>query len=1149
MILSELRGALGQAHESPGGLADPRWYRVLAALTGGYADLDVVDGMLRDQAITRYIVAADQIRQESFGTLPSDFREVIHDDDAVYALAVHLDDSQLNKAAAVKPEFQADRIWRCPKLGDAIVSLVRDGESPLSLVSDDPDPETAAERSLAALMLGLGTNDPPTPETSVLLEQAAEDLRDAAFRALIALLAALSKSLPAASELPILLDVISTLAAEFDIPFNIFSAPPVENPAFAAYAREHMARWILGQGDNSVYEFAVFLERHQEHVMQGLAQIGASGAMSVSQADYDLPCPQIPSAVGDNALARFLDVLDIAESCPPESSLTRTAAIEFLGSSLPNIASARLELAALNALDWGPQSERSQIRASEIPVDSDAIQEVVTLALASPDPGTRARAILRVLRPLKAAQRAEVEPVILAAIEGITDPFEAARTWEMLASRTSDPDLAAAYARRARATTGVMPENRACLLCRISVLLPTQERAAVLQEAVDAAARVPTDMGRTEILRLIRPYALRSSAAAQTFHALANALAPLAQAYLSRQRGEALRLLFDGPSPVPAVGPDTIAPLVAYALISETLARSGTNTSGSLSMEYAVTTTSEGRRALMDLFEQPLPPRIPPAGILVLLELVEGGYAEDAGTILGKVSQYPVGAVPLARRVWPNDTALLPNLIDAAAFGLSSLNAAYVVSALSDPDDLMRARATMLLQGPKLKLSSETLLQGRRASTLGSAALSALSGAACHAPIYARLRVAWFMEHIVFDTGALAHELISLARQPGEAGASARRLTEQMCAATPDFLLALLEVASKELSTARPADVSLADSLIRSLAAVFYRTPWITDFLPMKVVSRQIRRIAEVSSMRVYQGQGEDIAKALLESLAIDGPFDAPELFGRLGLSQRAAVLLSGRGMISKLKAVGMNYFSRDEFEEQHQSFVRPARELARARGGAGRLAEAIAQCLRIWDRQGDGSLNSDFPEIRELSDLFVMAASIANEMPDTIGLALENTGVLSALSRIAESFPSYPARRAAFLLMPLRWRRGRTATEFDDLSAIIAAAYDVPQVRDAAELAVGQIKDVSRRTLDTAYRNAAGSPQKCYVLARALIRICANDGTIAASSRAAQEILSDMMGGPVGVQLLHHHTMTASSPPRSKLSELIFHEAVLGAV
>ena len=287
----------------------------------------------------------------------------------------------------------------------------------------------------------------------------------------------------------------------------------------------------------------------------------------------------------------------------------------------------------------------------------------------------------------------------------------------------------------------------------------------------------------------------------------------------------------------------------------------------------------------------------------------------------------------------------------------------------------------------------------------------------------------------------------------------------------------------------------------------------------------------------------------MIESLASDDPFDALELFGRLGFGQRAEALLSGRDIISALQGVGQAYFARSEFEEQHESFAGPALELARVRGGVGRLAEAIAQSLRIWDRHGDGDLNSDLPGIRELSDLLVMAASIANEMPDMIALALENTGVLSALSRIAETFPSFPARRAAFLLMPLRWRRGRTATEFDDLSAIIAAAYDVPQVRDAAELAIGQIKDVSRRTLDTAYRSAIGSPQKCYILARVLIRICANDGVIAASSSAAQEILSDMMVGPVGAQLLHHHTMTASSPPRSKLSDLIFHEAVLGAV
>ena len=318
MTLSELSDALGQANERRGGLADARWYRVLAALTGGYADLDVVDGMRRDQAIIRYIVAADEIRRESSGTLPSDFREVIHDEDAVYALALHLDTSRLKKTAAVAPSFQADRLWRHPKLSDEITALIRDGKSPCLLVFDDPDPETAAERSLTASMLGLGANSPPTPETRVLLEQAAEDLRDAAFRGLIALLAELSESLPAMSDLAILLDAVSTLASEFDIPFNILSAPPVEDPAFATYAREHMARWILGQGDDPVYELAVFLDRHQEHVMQGLAQVGASGAMSVSQADYDLPCPQIPSAVSDNMLAQFLDVLDIAESCPPE---------------------------------------------------------------------------------------------------------------------------------------------------------------------------------------------------------------------------------------------------------------------------------------------------------------------------------------------------------------------------------------------------------------------------------------------------------------------------------------------------------------------------------------------------------------------------------------------------------------------------------------------------------------------------------------------------------------------------------------------------------------------------------------------------------------------------------------------------------------
>ena len=420
------------------------------------------------------------------------------------------------------------------------------------------------------------------------------------------------------------------------------------------------------------------------------------------------------------------------------------------------------------------------------------------------------------------AQRAELEPVILAAIEEITDPFEAARTWDMLASRTGQPDLAAAYARRVRATPGLTPETRACLLCRISVLLPAQERAAALQEAVDAAARIPTDAGRAEVLRLIRPYALRSSAAAQTFRALAGALTPLAQAYVSRQCGEALRLLFDGPSPAPTLAPDTIAPLVAYALISETLARGGSHASGSLSTEYAVTTTPERRRALLDLFEQPQPPRISPAGILVLLELAEGGYAEDAKAILAKVSQYPVGAAPLARRIAPGDASLLPNLIDAAAFGLSSLNATYVVSALSDPDDLMRARATMLLQGPTLNLSSNALLQGRRASTLGSGALSALTSAASHAPIFANLRVQWFIEQIVFDTATLAYELISLARQSGEAGEPARALVRRMCAATPDFLLTLLQVASEQLSAARPADVSFANGLIRSLAAIFH---------------------------------------------------------------------------------------------------------------------------------------------------------------------------------------------------------------------------------------------------------------------------------------------------------------------------------------
>ena len=1136
--------------------ADPRWLRVLAALAGGYADLGAMEQIKRDTAIARYLQAEDNVRRESESTLPWHFRELIHSEDAIYALAVHLDTAPAEKKLTANPEFSSrfrpEFLWREPLLAKEIVEVLRADRTPASLIVADSGEAVAAERWIAGLMLGLRPTAAPGDPEAALLERAADDLQDAAFRALHSLMS--EKKLPDLPdvELAVFFDAVSSLAGEFDLPLSLAAADKTRGVAFDVYLREMMGRALSGQGDDAVDHFAVSLDQLARAAIKALAKLGASNAFAGSNSEFDVPAPSISSSVEDLPMALFLDILDFAERSPPEISLVRTAVLEELRERPPAwlgmVTSATMELDALAALDWGQQSEgpRDAFEVTDEP--SDPVEQLVERALLAPDPGTRARVLLRLLGPLPSVRQRELDAIIIEAIEQISDPFERARTWDMAASRTNDPKVAASRARRARSVSGVAPGERACLLARNCIFLPVAERDAMLVEAVAEAEKILDAWTRAEALRLIRPFALRCPNAAAAFRQLASRLSPILLAYAVRARGEALRLLSDQATYAQAAFFDVqaMAALTAYALAVDELNRSGRASPDFAAVEHAVVTTAEGRERFLKLFEGASPLRLPVPGILVLRELLEDGKSDLVRTILQKLGQYPIGAAPLAVEAAPEGSDLAADLVGAAALGLSKANCAAVVRGLSDADDQVRARATSLLLAPRLNLSRAKLMAGRRSSTVGLEVLLTLTRAILKAPPYVQLRLLWYYQDTVFDGPRLAEQLIEQSREDLDDAEAARTLIGCISACTPSFFLTLIKRAVD-----LKADPKTVDRVLQCAAKVAYRMDWLFGLLPDDVVIPALRELSVTSEAELFDGGPMGLGRLLSEEHLNTGDhLDLLEMMRSRGLVRTWRQTLATDDPVASLKQLGAEYFSRGEADEIHEDFTSAAEMILRSRGGVKRLADTIGHMNREWTHHDEeGAWRPDDPRMTALSSLMVIAAAIANEWPDTMALALEDAGAFAALPEVAEGFPSYPARRSAFLLMPLGWRRRRAVTSLDELCAIISAALDVPHVREAADRAVGQIREISQRTLSSAYRDVSGSPQRSYVLARALIRICANDGVTAQSLKAAQETLSDIMFGRLGPQLLLHNTVASSSPPRSTLSELIFHQAVFSGV
>ncbi len=467
-------------------------------------------------------------------------------------------------------------------------------------------------------------------------------------------------------------------------------------------------------------------------------------------------------------------------------------------------------------------------------------------------------------------------------------------------------------------------------------------------------------------------------------------------------------------------------------------------------------------------------------------------------------------------------------VVSASVEGVGPHSIEGLVSALGTDYDELRARAISLLLPPiEIKNDGKT---GLSASGCGLETLLRLVESSSRTRPGVVLTVHWRLEKTILDSVEIAERLCDLAEGEGDRAIFAQHTLRGFKLMTPD----VEESLAMRMGACSP-------SLRAVLWLLFSRALHFSSTSRNQMTALRSNifcgHLDGVSDPEFVLAGPEDLVSAL--QLKNDDPKATMDyLVESLGISLSEAFSSSGLDRISQIRKIGATRFTRSPTaEEHHEDFSKAAESLLQIEDGPLRAVNLLIHLTQI-------SLEDPQPGSYLRSDLVVLLAAAAERSPTRTVVNFENLGPRKLIATLASRANSFPARRAAFLLMGhILDRPGREPMPIE-IDALISSVLDVPDVIDAALSATGRIRALSRlgvrKLIETLHHRSAA---RASLAGRMLIVIARNIETSQNLRDQIFDSIRDFIADPRSGRQVYFNGLDATTPPAPTIREQLLKE------
>jgi hypothetical protein len=392
----------------------------------------------------------------------------------------------------------------------------------------------------------------------------------------------------------------------------------------------------------------------------------------------------------------------------------------------------------------------------------------------------------------------------------------------------------------------------------------------------------------------------------------------------------------------------------------------------------------------------------------------------------------------------PDLVSQVSAVITASAEGLGPLSARGVVSALESNHDELRGRAISLLLPPvEIKTDASA---GLSAAGAGLATLLQMWEAALEINPGTALPLVWRLEHSILDSVDLAAKLCEIVEADGPIASAALRI---LCG----FKVVNAEVQESLAQRTLVCSPRLRAGLWILFSKIYFagRQSKAPPVLPPSIFCG----LTASPDCEIMLASPTDVVAALRSG---SDP-KAAHTYLTTSCSVRLSQAFSSFNAenLETVRRIGSVTFSRTATaEERHADFAAGAASLLEIQDGP-KLAHDLLTYLSgsgITDPQPGGFLRST---------LMVLIAAAAERSPTRSAAPFENPESRDLIATIAREANSYPARRAALLLLGHIIDRPNRQPISAEVDAMMSAVLDVPDVIDAALSAAGRVRSLSK--------------------------------------------------------------------------------------
>jgi hypothetical protein len=1078
--------------------SDPAWARLLAVLLGGERDYDLKTHRERYDRLQSFLQMEDSRHDELRGWIPVSWRLLLDEralaEDFIFGFAVYLDriGATANRASKIAPRMNPATFFLREPRWRAVVDLLAGSAEAAS--RGDPLLEVTVRPVRHAL----------SDEDRVRARKVQRRLDDAARRGLSCIDASSAgramAQLAGDARQAMFIDSLCAVAARFGVTDFIekFSVSGLGPRASRIVRREQGARaFHLFSGDRS-YSVAVWAGIRAKDDYELLVDIARAHLLWTGDESY---MPRLPFPYTSAELRhQIVDYLSIIDQCPKLLAY-------FLVDNLTHLRRSSPALFDEIACEARATISRIEVRDGDglVREELDSAEACWARLVASAPTPWALRGRIRLLSVLDEGTRIAEEHALLAAANALPDGLPKAQTLELLARHAEclpiDELLDAALA-----VDGLGAGDAAALRIRLLALAPEDLRARIFAQALARTRGAEID-DRISLLRGLAEHAAWAGQVLDAAPSLAEVEDPITAAYIEGRYGDVLAGLVDGPlRDDPYFGAEAFAPLIAHARLDDAT----TDVVEAHASSHGIAKLRTAQRAL------------------------DGG---DLLRILDAFTQLSMNSPPGLLALWrrsrdritdPQTWEQMDAVLSAAATGLSPRNVGGLLSALSAGHDGLRGRARALLVPHGHGMHAGT----PSASAQGLPLLLELGKHRDHQRQRRSIavQITWRLETIELDDPDMARGLLDAA----DAGSiPARSALDALSYATP----AVIAYLADRFPTARP-------STQRSLLGLFSRHVFRCSKRSKKPAIEPPPSLAIPAAVDAAWNrpllvlEPEALVRSLIET---PGEPVASVQHLREASGLRIFDVFAQGDSAQAVHAIGRRFFTRrGSSEEKDEAYAAAAEAVLATTGGVPRIAEVVFDLLR-------DSMDDDPPEWLRYH-LLVSLAAAAERKPATVSAVLQPVERRGLLAEAAGHVNSFTGRRAAFLVMGCVFATPHVQPLPDEIDALTRAAFDVPEVIDAALTAARQVRSLSPRSLQRMLSALHGdSAARAALAGRILVSIAGSSEVGQAVREEIMDALNRFVEDPRSARTAHFGRLDIFSPPAMTIREMLINEFEAG--